>query len=76
MQSTHRILLDNIFIHSHGSPDFQYIKSYFGSPIIPCKNILHGEIVTWEVYSLVKNFSRINDFPYLSSTIPINNLLQ
>lgn len=54
-------------IEVFGDPSFKKVRSFYGSPTIPCERILSnpGEF-TWKVFSYTKYFGRIAYWPVLT----------
>ena len=57
---------------SRGQPHLSYLKSYYGSLILPCWQ-MHGTILTWTVYSDARIFARLYAWPQLTESRPWNN---
>lgn len=74
LHSVQLIELDNRLINQFGDPSFSTTRSFYGSPIIPCKDILNGRMLNWHVYSQTRYFSRILKFPQIEDYPNLHNL--
>lgn len=74
VHGSHEVLLDGHNILTFGDPSFKTMRSFFGEPVLPCKEVLSGNKLEWKAYSYTHYFARINYFPYISANVPIYNL--
>jgi signal transduction histidine kinase len=63
IHSSSQLKINGKIIASTGLPDFKRIRGFYGSLIVPCIEIPDDEMITWEVVSYTKYFSRFHKFP-------------
>jgi signal transduction histidine kinase len=74
IHGAHELFLDGKKILTFSDPTFQNIRSFYGAPVIECKDIMNGSEVLWKVYSYTKYFARISEEPKLVNTKPYGNV--
>lgn len=73
IHAAHRIELDHRLLEQFGDPTFKRSRSFYGSPVIPCQDVVNGKLLSWKVFSQSKYFSRIIRFPKISGYENLQN---
>lgn len=68
IHGAHEIKLDGKIIERFGSQDFKETRSFYGAPLVACKDIVGGVEMTWTVTSYTQYFARVASMPALSRT--------
>jgi signal transduction histidine kinase len=76
IHGAHEVFLDGKKIASFGDPTFQKVRSFYGTLVVPCQNLLQGERLTWRLYSYSRYFARIGFWPRLTHESPTINFYQ
>lgn len=74
VHGAHELFLDGRLIHSFGKPDFSTNQSFYGSPVISCKNLAQGSQLNWRAYSYTRYFARLSKFPVIRPDLPLTNV--
>ena len=74
VQVMQTVAIDGVVVLSRGQPHLSYLKSYYGSLILPCLQV-RGTTLTWTVYSDAKVFARFHAWPYLTESRPWSNVI-
>ena len=74
IHSASKVFLNNRLLASYGDPGFKQTTGFYGTLILPCQDIpKEGGTLRWEVWSYSRYFARIQTFPSLSKTYPLDN---
>ncbi|NRA46861.1 MAG: hypothetical protein HRU09_18080 [Oligoflexales bacterium] len=74
IHSATQVFVNNQLVVKFGDPSFKHTRGFYGAPILPCAALLNGaESIRWEVSSYSKYFARFNDYPSISSSVPVAN---
>lgn len=74
IHGAHEIFLDGVRILKFSDPMFKNVRSFYGAPILDCKDVIEGKELKWEVYSYSKYFARISEAPKIVSSRPYINV--
>ncbi|MES2768839.1 MAG: ATP-binding protein [Bdellovibrionota bacterium] len=75
MHSFQKVSIDGSLIYSYGDEGQNYIRSIYGSPVLPCESI-RGEKISWIVISPFKFFAKVNSYPYISKYSEVINRIE
>jgi signal transduction histidine kinase len=74
IQGVHTIRVDGKFLLQTGDPEFRTSQSFYGSPVLSCKNIGEGKRLDWTVNSYTQYFARIDRYPAITNHRPYHNV--
>ncbi|MES2964666.1 MAG: hypothetical protein V4760_12310, partial [Bdellovibrionota bacterium] len=74
IHGSHVLSMGEHTILKFGDPTFETTRSFYGKPVLACKEIPAGTTLTWKAYSYTKYFARISFFPQLRPDKPLYNL--
>ncbi|HVK60405.1 MAG TPA: HAMP domain-containing sensor histidine kinase [Bdellovibrionales bacterium] len=74
IHGSHVISVGQNTVLQFGDPNFQTMRSFYGQPVLSCKSIPAGDVLSWKAYSYTKYFARISYFPKLVNHTPLYNV--
>lgn len=74
IHGSHIVQADGHVVLKFGDPTFQTMRSFYGQPVLNCRDILGTSTLKWEAFSYTKYFARVGYFPTISARRPIYNV--
>jgi signal transduction histidine kinase len=76
IHGAHEALLDGKRVEFFGDPTFRTVRSFYGTMLLACKNIVGGKKLTWRAYSYSQYFARVSFWPKFKAHSPNINFFQ
>lgn len=75
IQGAHELTFDRKNVLNFGDPTFNRVRSFYGSPSIPCRDLLSTTHLRWKVVSFTQYFARVQSLPRLTAGQSWHNVL-
>jgi signal transduction histidine kinase len=76
IHGAHEALLDGKKVEFFGDPTFRTVRSFYGTMLVSCQNLLGGKKLTWRAYSYSQYFARFSFWPRFQPFSPNINFFQ
>ncbi|WP_141734270.1 sensor histidine kinase [Oligoflexus tunisiensis] len=76
IHGAHEALLDGKKVEFFGDPTFRTVRSFYGTMLVSCQNLLDGKKLTWRAYSYSQYFARVTFWPKFRPYSPNINFFQ
>lgn len=74
IHGAHVVSLDGRPLLRFGDPTFETMRSFYGQPLLSCREVMAGSVLQWTASSYTQYFARINYMPTISSVMPLYNV--
>ncbi len=73
VHAAHEISIDGVPVLKFGDETFTHVRSFYGSPTLPCHHVIKARAISWKVTCYSRYFSRFSHFPNLvDGAVPEN----
>ena len=73
IHGAHILRGDGRVVETFGDPEFKDVRSFYGAPVLQCKQLLGMKVLDWEVVSYTHYFARIPYYPRIVPHKPTGN---